>query len=164
MIVTARPDTTMRGPSAMPRLIASRTEKAIRPIAAVLADRGDPGVEHRAGVDGRPDEQQVVALGGHVVAARPVADADEVRMPVDESGQDRRVPVLVRGRHRAVRRPDLRTTADGPDRPALDQDGGVLERAGARPVEQAGGREERPIGWSGHVRTSVAISATVIIR
>ncbi len=164
MIVTARPDTTIRGPSVMPPPDRLADREGDPPHRAVLADRGDPGMEHRAGVDGRPDEQQVVALGGQVVAARPVADADEVCMPVDESGQDRRVAVLVRGRCRAVGRPDLGTTADGPDRPALDQDGRILEPAGARPVEQAVGGEERPVGWSGHVRTSVVISATVTLR
>ena len=149
-------------PSAMPRLIASRTEKAIRPIEPFSRIVVTPEWSIARALTVALMQQQVVALGGDVVAARPVADADEVRMPVDEPGQDRRVAVLVRGRLRAVGRPDLRTTADGPDRPALDQDGRVLERAGARPIEQAGGGEERPVGWRGHVRTSVAISARVV--
>jgi hypothetical protein len=104
----------------------------------VLADGGDAGAEHRLGVHGRPDEQELLTLGRDVVTTGPVADAGQVGVPVDEAGQEGRVPVVVRRGAGAVGRSELGPAPDRPDRRAFHEDGGIVHRWRAGPVEQPG--------------------------
>ena len=62
---------------------------------AVLADGGDAGSQHRLGVHGGPDEQELLALRRDVVAARAIPDARQVGMTVDQARQDGGIRVVV---------------------------------------------------------------------
>ena len=110
------------------------------PLRAVLADRGDARNRSIA-------RALTVARTSSRSSSWTARSSPRVPSPMPtrwvcpstRPGQDRRVAVLVRRRHHAVGRPDLRSTADGPDRAALDQDGRILQ-AGRRPTRRAGGR------------------------
>ena len=137
-----RPQITMRGPGASWRRTPSRREKATRPFAPFSRSVVTPGVQESARVPGGLQEKDVVVLFRDVVAEGAVARGDEVRVGVDEPGQDGGgavVPPLHRG---AVGSLDLALAADRGDAITVDQQRGMVDGRGHAAVEQTVGRDQ----------------------
>ena len=112
------------------------------PLCAILAQRGDAGVQEGARVPGGLQEQDVVVLFRDVVAEGAVARGDEVRVGVDESGQDGGGAVVPPLRGGAVGSLDLALAADRGDAVTVDQERGLIDRRDRTAVEQTVGRDQ----------------------
>ena len=112
------------------------------PLRAVLPQRGDAGVQQGARVPGGLQEQDVVVLFRDVIAEGAVTRGDEVRVGVDESGQNGGGAVVPPLHGRAVGRPDLALAADRGDAVTVDQERGVVDGHGRAAVEQTVGRDQ----------------------
>ena len=90
-----------------PRRIPSRSEKVDHVLGAVLASGRDAPLEHPADVADGLEQQLVVGGRPDALADGAVAGRRDVRVGVDEPGQDRRVAVVDRLDGRAVGRPEV---------------------------------------------------------
>jgi hypothetical protein len=99
-------------------------------------------VQEGARVPGGLQEQDVVVLFRDVIAEGAVARGDEVRVGVDESGQDGGGAIVTPLRGGAVGCPDLALAADGGDAVTVDQEGGLVDGRGRTAVEQTVGRDQ----------------------
>src|SRR5439155_10921335 len=100
----------------------------------------------RARVLGRLQRQDVVVFFRDVVGQRPVAGRDEVRVGVDEPGQDRGGAIIVSVDRGTGRRVDVRGAAEGRDAVTVDEQRRLLDGRGAAAVEQTRGRDQRVAG------------------
>src|SRR5215468_5045884 len=119
-------------------------------LGPVLPEGGDAGVEQRARVLGRLEEEDVVVLLGDVVAERAVAWGDEVRVGVDQPGQHGCVAVVAAIDGGAVGRAYLGGPAHLHDAPVLHEQGGLGHGRSAAPIEESRRGEEREAGALGH--------------
>jgi hypothetical protein len=99
-------------------------------------------VQEGASVPGGLQEQDVVVLFRDVIAEGAVARGDEVRVGVDESGQDCGGAVIPPLRGGAVGSPDVALAADRGDAVTVDQERGLVDGRGRAAVEQAVGRDQ----------------------
>src|SRR5262249_46690454 len=88
-------------------------------LGPVFPEGGDAGVEQRARVLSRLEEEDVVVLLGHVVAERAITGGDEVRVGVDQTRQHGRLAVVVAIDGGAVGRANLGGPAHLHDAPVL---------------------------------------------
>ena len=117
-------------------------------LRAAVAQRSHAGLEMDAGVARRLEQQQPVRVLRQVVAGAAVAEAVEVRVGVDQAGEDGRVGVIKRLHRSAVRRPYLLRCPHGADRRPLQEQRRALQGRSAAPVDQARGQDARQAGGS----------------
>jgi hypothetical protein len=103
-------------------------------------------VKQGARVLGGLEQQDVVVLLRHVIAESAVAGRDEVRVRVDETGQDRRVAVVDALDRRARWRLHRAARAQRDHAVRVHQEGRVDHRRAAAAVEQLRGAEQREAG------------------
>ena len=111
-------------------------------LGAAVAHGGDAGVEVPAGVLGGLYGEYLVGQGDEVVALAPVADADEVDVGVNESGEDGRVRVVVRVDGRSLGGHDAVARANGDDSAVPGEHGAPVDGGSAGAVDESG----RPSG------------------
>jgi hypothetical protein len=99
-------------------------------------------VQEGARVPGSLQEQDVVVLFRDVIAEGAVARGDEVRVGVDESGQDGGGVVVSPLHGAAVRSPDLALAADRGDAVTVDQERRMVDGRARAAVEQTVGRDQ----------------------
>jgi hypothetical protein len=114
-------------------------------------------VEQGAGILRGLEEQDVVLLLRDIVAERAVARRYQVRMRVDEAGQDRRGPVVSPVHGCAVGSADLGGAAQTDDAVPLDEQCRLVDGRGPGAVEEAARRDQREArGWLGHAVVSLS--------
>ena len=98
------------------------------------------------GVVGRLDCENFVRQGCEIVAGASVADAVQVHMAVDQSGQDSLAFVDDLLDVRSLRGDDGLLRSDRRDSVAFEEDGASLQWGTARPVDETVGGEEGEVG------------------
>ena len=130
------------GPGGEPAADALAERDGDAPLRAVLPQRGDAGVQERARVPGGLQQQDVVVLFRDVIAEGAVARGDEVRVGVDESGEDGGGAVVPPLDGAAFGSTDLAPAADRRDAVTVDQERGLVDGRGRAAVEQTVGRDQ----------------------
>ena len=109
------------GPGGEPAANALAEGESDAPLRAVLAQRGDAGVQEGARVPSGLQQQDVVVLFRDVIAEGAVARGDEVRVGVDEPRQDGGGAVVPPLHGGAVGNLDLALAADCGDAVTVDR-------------------------------------------
>ena len=108
-------------------------------------------MKERAGILGRLQEQDVVVLLGNVVAEGTVARRHQVRVRVNQAGEDRAASIFSPLHRHAIGDAHIGLAPQGDDAVILHEQGRLFDGHGARPIEEAGGCDQGETGGSiGH--------------